>query len=333
MEFLPQEEQGRADRRARGASEVRASVIVVDGETGPPARRTSSSPPGSRPREIPGFEFDEKDVLSSTGALMLEKLPQAPACILGAGAIGVEFAYVMNAFGVRGAPWWRCWTSILPARGRRGRPRCWQRPSVQGVETIVVYPGRRPPWRPRAAGTSRPALAGQGGRAQDGRGRQAPGGQSAGRPTPRASAWKAMGIKTERGFIPVGDYVPDLGAGRLRHRRRGGHPPAGPRGLQGRRDGGGAHGRAQRPRRALDPSERDALAPCTREPQVASFGLTEEGRAKAGIEFDKASLPLPRGRQGRGRRADPKGMVKILYDPESRRDPRRPHRRAPRPRS
>ena len=40
---------------------------------------------GSRPRIIPGFEFDEKQVLSSTGALMLEKLPKK-AIILGAGA-------------------------------------------------------------------------------------------------------------------------------------------------------------------------------------------------------------------------------------------------------
>jgi dihydrolipoamide dehydrogenase len=54
---------------------------------------------GSRAREIPGFKIDEQRVLSSTGALMLEKLPKS-LLILGAGAIGVEFAYVMNAFGV-----------------------------------------------------------------------------------------------------------------------------------------------------------------------------------------------------------------------------------------
>jgi len=54
---------------------------------------------GSRPRIIPGFEFDEKKILSSTGMLMSEKLPRR-LFILGAGAIGMEFAYVMNAFGV-----------------------------------------------------------------------------------------------------------------------------------------------------------------------------------------------------------------------------------------
>jgi len=55
---------------------------------------------GSSPRVIPGFEFDEEQVLSSTGILMLQKLPTS-LVILGAGAIGMEFAYVMNAFGVK----------------------------------------------------------------------------------------------------------------------------------------------------------------------------------------------------------------------------------------
>ena len=54
---------------------------------------------GSRPREIPGFAIDEDTVLSSTGALMLEKLPK-DIIILGAGAIGIEFAHILNAFGV-----------------------------------------------------------------------------------------------------------------------------------------------------------------------------------------------------------------------------------------
>ncbi len=54
---------------------------------------------GSRPKEIANFPYDEQDILSSTGALMLDKLPKSIA-ILGAGAIGVEFAYIMNAFGV-----------------------------------------------------------------------------------------------------------------------------------------------------------------------------------------------------------------------------------------
>lgn len=54
---------------------------------------------GSRPMSVKGFEIDEQDVLSSTGLLALTKLPKS-LLILGAGAIGCEFAYVMSAFGV-----------------------------------------------------------------------------------------------------------------------------------------------------------------------------------------------------------------------------------------
>ena len=54
---------------------------------------------GSRSRQIPGFEVDEKMVLSSTGFLMLEKLPKK-MLVMGSGAIGIEAAYIMNAFGV-----------------------------------------------------------------------------------------------------------------------------------------------------------------------------------------------------------------------------------------
>ena len=54
---------------------------------------------GSRPRALPEFPFDEERVLSSTGALMLQQLPKR-LLIIGSGAIGVEFAHIMNAFGV-----------------------------------------------------------------------------------------------------------------------------------------------------------------------------------------------------------------------------------------
>ena len=55
---------------------------------------------GSRPRLIPGFEFDGKQVLSSDDALMLKKVPES-MIILGAGAIGCEFAHIMSTFGSR----------------------------------------------------------------------------------------------------------------------------------------------------------------------------------------------------------------------------------------
>jgi dihydrolipoamide dehydrogenase len=54
---------------------------------------------GSSPRALPSFPFDEKTVLSSTGFLMSRDLPKRLA-ILGAGAIGMETAYIASSFGV-----------------------------------------------------------------------------------------------------------------------------------------------------------------------------------------------------------------------------------------
>lgn len=54
---------------------------------------------GSRPRQLPGWDYDEARILSSTGILMMKSLPKR-LLIIGSGAIGVEFAHIMNAFGV-----------------------------------------------------------------------------------------------------------------------------------------------------------------------------------------------------------------------------------------
>ncbi len=55
---------------------------------------------GSRPIEIPGFKIDEKDVLSSTGALALDHLPVS-AIIIGGGYIGVEIGNYMATLGCK----------------------------------------------------------------------------------------------------------------------------------------------------------------------------------------------------------------------------------------
>ncbi len=53
---------------------------------------------GSRPLLLPGFEIDEKLVWTSTQAIFLTKIP-SKLLILGAGAIGLEFAYVYKNLG------------------------------------------------------------------------------------------------------------------------------------------------------------------------------------------------------------------------------------------
>jgi dihydrolipoamide dehydrogenase len=53
---------------------------------------------GSRPLEIPGVPVDGKRVISSTEALSLPQVPRS-LLIIGAGAVGVEFADIYDAYG------------------------------------------------------------------------------------------------------------------------------------------------------------------------------------------------------------------------------------------
>lgn len=54
---------------------------------------------GANYKTFPGLEHDGKRLIGAWEAIKLEKLPKSIA-IIGAGAIGVEFAYFWNAFGV-----------------------------------------------------------------------------------------------------------------------------------------------------------------------------------------------------------------------------------------
>lgn len=85
------------------ASLERAGVVTVklaDGKTQKleAARVLLSTGVVSRP--MPNFPFNGKTVIGSREALVLEKQPRS-IIIIGAGAIGVEFAYFFNAFGTK----------------------------------------------------------------------------------------------------------------------------------------------------------------------------------------------------------------------------------------
>jgi dihydrolipoamide dehydrogenase len=53
---------------------------------------------GSRPIEIPGFPFDEKTILSSTGALALDAIPKS-LIVIGGGYIGLEITGYIRKLG------------------------------------------------------------------------------------------------------------------------------------------------------------------------------------------------------------------------------------------
>ncbi len=55
---------------------------------------------GSEPKSLPGVALDEKTVISSNGAVRSERKP-ASLVVIGAGAVGVEFADVYAAYGAK----------------------------------------------------------------------------------------------------------------------------------------------------------------------------------------------------------------------------------------
>jgi dihydrolipoamide dehydrogenase len=69
-----------------GTTEVEAGNIVIA--------------TGSEARSLPGYDLDEQSIISNIGALNMQAIP-ASLLIVGAGAVGVEFASIYQAFGTK----------------------------------------------------------------------------------------------------------------------------------------------------------------------------------------------------------------------------------------
>ena len=262
---------------------------------------------GSRPRVIPGFEFDEKDVLSSTGALSCTTVPRR-LLILGAGAIGCEFAHIMNAFGsevtlVEMLP------QILPAEDPEMATHLDKSFAARGIRILTSTKALSMLRTPGGIDVSLET----GGKTRTltvdrllvvvGRVANTDG-----------IGLEKVGITTERGFIPVGDYyatrVPGLYAiGDVIASPLLAHVAS----AEGETAVEHIAGRPVPPR--VDPLA-IPMAVYT-EPQVASFGLSEAAARAAKVPFAKASFPF----RGVGKAVAieaAEGMAKVIYDPSTR---------------
>jgi len=90
---------------ARSAGAGGASPCLVDVKDDKGAVETVSTKfvlicTGARNRELPGMKVDGQNVLSSREAMILKEIPKK-LIIIGAGAIGVEFAYIYSEFGTQ----------------------------------------------------------------------------------------------------------------------------------------------------------------------------------------------------------------------------------------
>jgi dihydrolipoamide dehydrogenase len=69
-----------------GSTEVNAKNIIIA--------------TGSEAKSLPGYSFDEKNILSNVGVLDLQQIPKS-MLIVGCGAVGVEFASIYASFGTK----------------------------------------------------------------------------------------------------------------------------------------------------------------------------------------------------------------------------------------
>jgi dihydrolipoamide dehydrogenase len=84
-----------------GKLSAKNTVEVYDSDQQPKETLTASKvmlATGARAKALPGIPIDGSRVISSTEAMILREVPKT-MLIIGAGAIGVEFAYFYNAFG------------------------------------------------------------------------------------------------------------------------------------------------------------------------------------------------------------------------------------------
>ena len=264
---------------------------------------------GSRPLVVPGFEFDEKVILSSTGILAMTKLPRS-IVILGAGAIGCEFAYVMNSFGVK-VTLVEAMDHVLPTEDVDVSVQLEKIFKRRGIDVLTET---RATALKKTAKRVTVSLGAAGGETLECKADHAL--VVFGRaPNTDNIGLKKLGIKLDaKGYAVTGDFqetsIPGIYAigdvtstpalahvaskeGEIAVEHMAGHLSA---------------------ERRVNPNEVPSAIYC--EPQVAGFGLREQVAKEAGIKFKKSVFNYP----GAGKTiavGKPDGFVKILTDAET----------------
>ncbi len=262
---------------------------------------------GSRPRELPPFPFDGEKILSSSDALMLEKLPES-IIILGAGAIGMEFAHIMNTFGTK-VTVVELLDRILPLEDAEVSEVLDKDFRKRGIEIHTGTTAKKVEKTDRGIKLS--VETGEGKKEFEAEKLLVAVGRA---PNSEGIGLENINVKTEKGFIMTGDYyqTDEKGVYAI-----GDVIPTPLLAHVASREGEIAvehiAGKAPREKR-VDPW--DIPSAVYTEPQIASFGLKEEDAEKEGRKFKKSVFPF----RGAGKAVaigKPEGMVKLLTDSET----------------
>ena len=259
---------------------------------------------GSEARMLPGLEPDADFILTNIEILNLNAVPKSLA-IIGAGAVGVEFASIFNRFGsdvtvIEMLP------RIVPVEDediskelerifRKQKIRVETGARAENIQKTGAGRQAHAHHQRRQAGSSR------GGKAAGGGGPQAQHGKHRAGEHPR----RARPRLHQGGPVPA-----DRRAGGLRHRRRGGgHAATGARGHARGDDRGGAHGRQARRADQQEPHSRLHLHRAGHRQRGSHRGAG----ARAGLPGEGRPLPVCRGQQATilGRHD---GFVKVVSD-------------------
>ncbi len=258
---------------------------------------------GSRSREIPGFEFDGKKVLDSRQILGMTTLPKK-LIILGAGAIGMEFAYVMNAFGVE-VTVIEMLDQILPLEDAEVVSVVEKAFKRYGIEMRTATKAKKLDRSGKGikldveSGGKEETLAADMILVAVGRA-----------PNTEEIGLDRVGVTTDRGFVVVGDYYQTAVQGIYAI----GDVTASPLLAHvASKEGEIAveHIAGHNPERRIDPDLIPSAVYC--EPQVGSFGVTEKKASERGLNFKTATFPY----RGAGKSVaveKSEGIVKIVYD-------------------
>ncbi len=123
----------------RGTAKITGKNTVEIAVEGKPGETVSAKhiiiATGARPRTIPGVAIDRQRVITSTEAMNLPKQPKSMV-IIGAGAIGIEFAYFYNSLGTH-VTVVEMMSSILPIEDRELTKMLESSLRKQGVEIMT----------------------------------------------------------------------------------------------------------------------------------------------------------------------------------------------------
>ena len=257
---------------------------------------------GARPKSIPGVEFDGERIIASREAMIVAKQPTSLA-IIGAGAIGVEFAYFYRAFGSK-VLLLEALPQVLPREDEEIAAGLAESLAQQGIEVVIGARVEEVKRQKRGV-----ALRYRVGEAEQTRRVDhvlvATGVQG----NIEGLGLEALGIRTRDGAIVVDERMQTSAKGIYAIGDVAGPPLLAHAATQ---EGIAAvEFIAGRDRPTLDPRQVPNCIYC--QPQVASVGLNEKEASEAGYDVKVGRFPFAA--SGKGQAAgETEGLVKLVFD-------------------